>query len=54
MLLSVKKAYVSIGATTIANWIDRQVDSSVSSADSYQEFSKEWIKKLNRGGLFCV
>ena len=54
VLLSVKKAYVSIGATTIANWIDRQVDSSVSSADSYQEFSNEWIKKVNRGGLFCV
>ena len=54
VLLSVKKAYVSTGATTIVNWIDRQVDGSVSSADTYYEFSKAWIDKVNRGGLFCI
>ena len=35
------------------SWIQRQVDSSVS-ATTYHQFSKLWLEKVNRGGLYLV
>ncbi|SMN02434.1 hypothetical protein SPONN_1063 [uncultured Candidatus Thioglobus sp.] len=55
VFMSLKKKYSSMGVTAITDWINKQADTdSVDSADSFQEFTKSWIRKVNRGGLFCV
>lgn len=55
VFMSLRKRYASKGVTVITDWIKKQADTnSVPTAESYQEFTKLWITKVNRGGLFCV
>ena len=55
LFLFLKRKYTSLGKDEVVGWIDKQTDTGpVTSADSYLKFTKLWITKVNRGGLFCV
>ena len=42
----------------VVSWIDQQKVStevdSTSNADTYQQFTKQWVEKVNRGGLYLI
>lgn len=37
----------------LLSWLEKQIDNSVS-ASSYFQFTKIWVEKVNRGGLYLV
>ena len=52
VLLSLKRKFLSIDPSLSA-WIGKQTDSSFSGG-SYTQFTKMWVEKVNRGGLFKI
>lgn len=54
VLLSLKRKFASTNPS-LAAWIEQQTDTSATFAGgSYTQFTKAWVEKVNRGGLFLV
>ena len=52
VMLSIWK---KVHCKVISDWISRQVDvDSTTSAPSFLDYTKQWIRKVDRGGLFHV
>lgn len=51
VMLSMKK---KTSCKVTSDWIKRQVDTDSVTSTTFQDFTKEWITKVNRGGLFCI
>ena len=52
VLVSIRKEYSKNSA--LVEWINQQTDVDDSPRGSFIEFTKIWIEKVNRGGLFLV
>lgn len=52
MLLSLKRRFSSIDPS-LSTWIGKQTDSDFSGG-SYAQFTKIWVEKINRGGMFKI
>ena len=52
VLVSIRKEYSKNSA--LVEWINQQTDVDDSPCGSFIEFTKIWIEKVNRGGLFLV
>lgn len=52
VLYSMKKKYKDKNPILLS-WLEKQIDSSVN-ASTYYQFTKLWVEKVNRGGLYLV
>ena len=54
VLLSLKRKFAPTNPS-IVSWIEKQTDTHCTFTDcSYMQFTKIWVEKVNRGGLFLV
>ena len=56
VMASLSKRYASTGCLLLERWVKNQseVDNAPIATSSFFQFTKEWVDRVNRGGLFVV
>lgn len=54
VMASLAKKYDATGSSHLVRWIKDQSEVSSAPTSSFYQFTKAWVEKVNRGGLFLV
>ena len=54
VMASLAKRYDAAGSPSLARWVRDQSEVSSAPTSSFFHFTKVWVEKVNRGGLFLV